>query len=292
VLNNADCPRPTFSTTAPDEPPPGPVKLQNYDGDAVQFRNIWIEPLDPAPQGANIAFIEPGALWRYEDSGSDLQSKFRFNTYDDSGWQSGWAQLGYGGNGETTVIRKTYANGAQIITDYFRKSFIASNVWAITNLTLRVIRDDGIVVYLNETEVMRENMPVGTINYNTTASGSIGGGDEMTWFGTNVSAALLREGTNWVAVELHQVATTSDASFDLMLSGVGYPQPNLDLARTATNLTVAWPALPGGFQLESSADFSSNAWQQVTNSLLLQTNKQAKVALPSLPQNQFFRLRR
>ena len=41
---------------------------------------------------------------------------------------------------------------------------------AVGGLTLRLLRDDGAVVYLNGTEVVRSNMPTGTIAYTTRAS--------------------------------------------------------------------------------------------------------------------------
>ena len=44
-----------------------------------------------------------------------------------------------------------------------------------------MLRDDGVVVYLNGTEVFRSNLPTGTIAYTTLASTAIGGGDETTF---------------------------------------------------------------------------------------------------------------
>ena len=46
---------------------------------------------------------------------------------------------------------------------------------AITSLTLRLLCDDGAVVYLNGYEVARYNMPTGTISYTTPASSAIDG---------------------------------------------------------------------------------------------------------------------
>ena len=58
------------------------------------------------------------------------------------------------------------------------------------------------------------------------AAGPYVGGDENTFFATNLSPALLVNGTNVLAVEIHQVnLTSSDLSFDLELVGLGNSPP-------------------------------------------------------------------
>ena len=85
-------------------------------------------------------------------------------------------------------------------------------------MSIRLLRDDGAVVYLNGTEVFRSNMPAGTITYQTAASG---GADETTFYTTTASAALLVSGINTIAVEVHQKEPgSSDLSFSLQLTGV------------------------------------------------------------------------
>jgi hypothetical protein len=122
--------------------------------------------------------------------------------------------------------------GNKIRTYYFRHEFSVSNPAAYADLTLRVIRDDGVVVYLNDVEVARSNMPGGVIGFDTFASGAVGGADESTWQEFAVDPALLGE-SNVVAVEIHQAnGTSSDVSFDLELErsvpAVPVPEVSLD----------------------------------------------------------------
>ena len=63
--------------------------------------------------------IALGAEWRYLDDGSDQGTAWRGLNFDDSGWQSGAAELGFGEGDEATVL----ARGA--ITYYFRHGFTA-----------------------------------------------------------------------------------------------------------------------------------------------------------------------
>jgi hypothetical protein len=114
----------------------------------------------------------------------------------------------------------TDATGARNITTYFRSSFEVADVSRVISLALSMVRDDGAVVYLNGSEVFRTNMPSGTPTSTTKASATVAGGDESAFVGTEVSPNRLVTGTNVLAVEMHQVATTStDISFDFALVG-------------------------------------------------------------------------
>jgi hypothetical protein len=85
---------------------------------------------------------------------------------------------------------------------------------------MRVRRDDGVVVYINGTEVHRDNMPTGTITYQTVAPLNMDAQDELTYFpAPPIPSSVLVPGTNVIAVELHQKSGgSSDISFDLELS--------------------------------------------------------------------------
>ena len=101
-----------------------------------------------------------------------------------------------------------------------------------------------------------------------------GGADETTFFTTNVNPALLVQGTNLIAVEVHQQSpTSSDVSFDLRLTALTYSPPTLTFTPGATPFELNWPELPGGFVLESTANLSPEAfWIRETNSPIIRTN--------------------
>ncbi len=52
-------------------------------------------------------------------------------------------------------------------TQYYVRHVNVTNAAAVGQLTLRVKRDDGIAVYLNGTEVLRDNLPAGTLTADT-----------------------------------------------------------------------------------------------------------------------------
>ncbi|SHM57947.1 Por secretion system C-terminal sorting domain-containing protein [Chitinophaga jiangningensis] len=159
-----------------------------------------------------------GSTWKYLDNGTNQGTAWRAPAFSDAAWASGPAQLGYGDGDEATVVSYGSSSSAKYITTYFRKTFNVTGAAAYTGFTLEYKRDDGLVIYINGTEVVRNNLPTGTISYTTLASNASDGG--ATVFTASVAAGLITEGNNTIAVEVHQTsATSSDLSFDLQFKG-------------------------------------------------------------------------
>ena len=176
--------------------------------------------------------IEAGSEWKYLDDGSNQGTTWRGAGFNDSSWSTGNAMLGYGtitGGSVATTIGYGPDSNNKYRTTYFRKSINVADASTIGNLNLEAVRDDGMVVYLNGTEIWRDHMPTGSIDYLTFASSpAIGGSDESAWI-TNTIANSLVTGTNVIAVEIHQVnATSSDLSFDFKMTDSGGTPPTND----------------------------------------------------------------
>jgi hypothetical protein len=109
-------------------------------------------------------FVPAGSAWRYLDDGADPGVTWRDPGYDDSGWALAPAELGYGDGDERTVVRSGAADGADgRVTTYFRHTFELRDRRLISGMRLRLLRDDGAVVYINGREVLRSNMPDGPV---------------------------------------------------------------------------------------------------------------------------------
>ena len=170
----------------------------------------------------DVNLISRESLWRYLDDGSDKGISWRLPEFDDSFWEEGVAELGYGDGregAEGTIISYGDSGSSKHITTYFRKKFRVSAAEELLGVKLALRKDDGAVVYLNGVEVWRVGMPEGEINYDTLATAGVGGAEETVFnLKENISLELFKEGENTLAVEVHQVATTSsDISFDLEL---------------------------------------------------------------------------
>lgn len=195
-------------------------------------------PLMAAPQ----SLVPLGAPWKFLESVDGPPPAWTAPAFDDAAWPAGPAELGYGDADEATVTAR--ADGSRPITTYFRKSFTVADPQPILGLTLRLLRDDGAVVYLNGVEVHRDNMPSGAIAHETLAGSGVSGALEKEFHSTSLPATALLAGQNTLAVEVHQSsATSSDLSFNLELIGVDTPSvtrgPYLQQG-TPTSLIVRW----------------------------------------------------
>lgn len=193
---------------------------------------------------AQTVFINTGSLWKYNATGVDLGTAWRDSSYNDSLWLQGASELGYG-DAQATVI-PSGPSGNFYPTYYFRQAVSIADPLAYQCFTLSVKRDDGIVVYVNGTEVLRDNMPNGVIQYSTLASVSAAD-DGATWQVSAVPPSAFVSGRNVIAVEIHQSSTSgsNDVSFDMQLTGGAPPAitvsrgPYLQLG-TPTSVYFRW----------------------------------------------------
>lgn len=167
---------------------------------------------------ADTALVARQSTWKYNDKGVALTSGWINASFDDSAWSSGQGEFGYGDGGESTIISYGSSSSNKYITSYFRKKFYinSKNGLILPRLLLRA--DDGAIVYVNGQEAVRFNLTKGDISFSTFALRAIAGNGEIMFQDYFLDPALLVEGENIIAVEVHQSASnSSDLSFDLQL---------------------------------------------------------------------------
>lgn len=149
--------------------------------------------------------------WKYYDKGA-APSNWTAPDFNDSGWASGQAPLGYKMAGvKTTVSYGSDANNKNPTT-YFRKTIkLDSDPTRSDVFLLNYQIDDGFVVYVNGKQAGRYNMPTGNITFNSFAS-SYAGDTPLT--GTlEISSSLFKSGDNIIAVEIHNNSYTSSDQY-------------------------------------------------------------------------------
>ncbi len=181
--------------------------------------------------------------------------------FPDTNWPEGPAQLGYGEGDERTLIPFGPNPSSKWMTIYFRKHFVVQDLASLQSLTLRLLRDDGAIVYLNGREVLRSSIRSGAVVGVTPADGAPDDGQSFNSF--PIPASALLPGENLLAVELHQASpTSSDASFDLELNAnitnanPGDPNLRIDrntLVRSRARIGNNWSALDETFFQTGSA---------------------------------------
>lgn len=195
--------RGNFFTSIPVELKANPFAGYKFDGWYSSVYNSQI-------------IIEKHSEWKYYNKGDEPSGNWKNINYDDSQWNSGYGEFGYGDDDETTVLNYGGDLNNKYISYYFRKAITINDISVIKNATVNILRDDGAVLYINGIEVFRTNMPDGEINYYTTTANAE---DEISYFTYNIPVELFTNNINIIAVELHQTSnTSSDISFDLELT--------------------------------------------------------------------------
>lgn len=167
----------------------------------------------------DVPLVAASSAWRYLDTGVAPGPDWRAAGFDDAGWLEGPGTLGYG-DAQSTVISYGPDAAAKPLTAWFRHTFTVTGVPAMEELEAGLVRDDGAAVYLNGVEIIRSNLPEGELTAATTASATTSDAAETSRWITALDPALLVEGTNILAAEVHQAAPdSSDLSFDLSLTG-------------------------------------------------------------------------
>lgn len=207
------------------------------------------------------------SVWKFKDDGSNQSTQWRYATFDDSTWASGPSELGYGDTQQTPV---SYGpnSAAKYPTTYFRHKFNVANPAIYQGLTFNLLVDDGAVVYLNGTEIIRRNMAAGEPTYQTYASATADSTAETTFYAYNVPATLLNPGDNLIAVEVHQAsAGSSDISFDLSVTANTYTGSTLDTVTYTQQVS----------DVSYGRDPSTSAWKQFAEPTPAAINSSATV---------------
>jgi len=175
----------------------------------------------PGPAAEMLTLVSSGEVWRYLDDGSDQGTAWREVGFVDdpttTGWQDANAEFGYGDGDEVTEILFGDEPSRKHITTYFRKNFMVEDTSEFTGLVLELLKDDGAAVFINGQEALRADLPVDAQFDSLATVGTVELG-ETTFYPYPLSADLLTEGKNLLAVEIHQSqAWDNDLSFDMRL---------------------------------------------------------------------------
>ena len=216
----------------------------SFDMD-LSIANAAAQALEKIARGSEWSYLDDGGA-SLNDSSSNIvagdaaydATNWKHPAFDDTGWRSGRGELGYGDTALTIGghLPDVFTTGLgfgpdpanKFTTTYFRRQFEVDGTDLSNALGARISArgDDGLIVYVNGTEIWRSNMPAnpdpedpeGVPVDGTTFANAAIAGDGRTFSFVEFDTDLLTAGTNTIAVELHQTSlTSSDAAFDLGL---------------------------------------------------------------------------
>ena len=173
-----------------------------------------------AAPAASYSVLDAGAAWRYRYAAAAPPAGWNSVDFDASEWSEGAAALGRGTSGLGTVLTTPSPAPRSF---QVRRDIQIEDASALSSLTLTTRADDGVVVYVNGTEVTRSNLPSGAINHSTYATAAprtaTATANPVT---VEVPGWLLRDGKNVVSAQVHaNWAATPDLSFEL--TAVAHP---------------------------------------------------------------------
>lgn len=159
--------------------------------------------------------LPKGGQWSFH-TGSAPAGDWNQVGFDASGWPSGPAPLGYGEAEIATMIPSGPGGGDRWAGSYFVTRFEASMEKPLAKARLKVRRDDGIAIYLNGVEVVRDYLE-DSAQWDTYADTEVGGIEEKLYYVTEIDPGLLKQ-ENVLAAQVHQCnGGSSDVFFDLTL---------------------------------------------------------------------------
>ena len=218
----------------------GGIGFSNYGNDG---NNMQPAMIDNAVLPLNV--FGSGSSWAYNRPNSDQGTAWRTLTAPSGNWVNGTGSFGYG-------LTQSISIPTGNITNYFLKTVTITSPSLYNTFDFTLSYDDGAVVYVNGVEVKRLNMPSGTINYNTLASS-----DNTSFFeGFSVPSSYFVEGTNVIAVEVHQfTANSNDCLFNLSVATTPFVPTNAtssDLLLPAGTNTIKFARLYWGGRIDNS----------------------------------------
>ncbi|CAI5515198.1 unnamed protein product [Closterium sp. Naga37s-1] len=185
---------------------------------------LYVTQNPPAPCStpSRCGLLAPRAVWRYNQQGGELHARYPggpafYNpSFKDSSWPSGPAPLAYV-DYEWDMVGTLLAEPSwnKRTTYYFRTSFSLTNSACVSSLLLQMPVNDGVIVYINNREVLRLNMPKGAVSTSTSALSDKeainddGDDDRFIYtdatvkLGGAAAAPVLTDGVNVVAAEVH-----------------------------------------------------------------------------------------
>ena len=262
--------------------PSNGTELYYMIGTGDSDQSDWSDDLDPRLLGGDInpaasvldvsgggtsvditTYINNGDDWAYLDDGSNQGTVWRASSFDDSSWETGRAEFGYGDGDERTVISFGGDEDAVHPTTYFRKTINIPNPSLFADFSLNITYDDAYVVYVNGAEVARHsglpaNPAFDLFSTNTVRDNAI---DNL-----SISSSDFSAGINTVAVEIHQRSgDSSDLSFDFEL--IGNPASSGNTVTLTIPDTITGPA----WIKSRTYDSATNTWSALNEAFFSTT---------------------
>jgi hypothetical protein len=193
---------------------------------ALKWRIAEVTPGSKAvaQNGSSVVLLPDNSTWRYlkgTREPSPAQGAWRQLGFNDSGWLSGRAPIGYG---ETFIATNLADMRSSYTSIYLRKTFDVADLAAFDSLILEVQYDDGINLWINGRLAYQDNLAGENLPYTAVATTAI---ENLSFVRVDLGGPGTRlvEGTNVIAVQVlnSSKSDSSDCFIDMRLLGEKSP---------------------------------------------------------------------
>jgi len=282
-----DVDAPVFSTNQRRVNPAQPIFLRS-DDTLIYFTNDGTDPRasNNAPSanatlvnggGIPSVFLSENSSWEFLDTGdtsfsaSDVvvghpdynSSDWKHPLFPTPDWETGNGPFRFGS--VTNISGGTALSDNNQITTYFRTEVEVSDVNLIRSITADYVVDDGFILYVNGREALRETFAEGALV--TSLTTATGGATEGTRFSEIIDPSLFHNGTNVLALELHNANANSNdlgISFEISVAledpvnQIFITEPQEIFSRAFDPESGEWSALNAGVFTPGIPPNSSN----------------------------------
>jgi hypothetical protein len=222
--------------------------------------------------------VGAGSVWKYA-TGSDLGTAWRDPEFNDATWPGAVGPLGYDSDilppstipARADTVAQASAANPNYPTAYFRREFTLATPFDTLQPRVEFQRDDACIIYVNGVEIYRDSaayvangvVPLaasGEIPYSQYSGANIPENESLAYKVVTFSRALLREGRNVIAAEVHQnTNVSSDLRFDLRayrtigVGGVAFNDTDTD--GPATHVVIHSAPAHGTVTLNANGSF-------------------------------------
>lgn len=152
--------------------------------------------------------VQQGDACKYIVPNASTPDNWRATNFDDSAWQDGKTGVGYGDDDDNTVVPDRSRSV------FVRQKFTVTDIAEIGEIIFHVDYDDGFVAYINGIEIARANIDAGAFppyyaGVVNDREAELYQGLPPTKFTRKNVDELLVEGENILAVQVHNISTTS-----------------------------------------------------------------------------------
>lgn len=174
-------------------------------------------PALPVQKVSVTELVASDATWKWWYQSTPVGADWAQPSFDDSGWKSGGAVLGWGTGSVVTGIDTFATTQDRPLTAYFRRTVTIADPSTLGSVKLTAVANDGAAIYVNGVEVARQNLPSGPLTSSTYAvtarREAVAKADPIV---VDVPLGLLKPGANVIAAETHvNYRATPDVTFEL-----------------------------------------------------------------------------